>query len=145
MKAIAISLAWVVGTVVAIVVWRRLFPAPMPGWFDPLNTWYRNRAFRPAVALQQFAVTPGLGVLELGPAGGYLTAAAAETIGPTGLLVALDIQRSLLRRLRARLGAQSPPLVQANALTLPFRDGAFDTVILAGVLGELPDRPKALR
>jgi len=142
---ILITLASVVGTVAAIVVWRRLFPAPMPAWFDPINTWYRNRALPPTVALQQFAVASGLRVLELGPAGGYLTAAAAETIGPTGLLVALDVQQPLLRRLRARLGPKTPPLVQANALTLPFRDGVFDVVILAGVLGELPDRPKALR
>ena len=115
----------------------------MPAWFDPINTWYRNRAFPPDVALQQFSVASGQRVLELGPAGGYLTAAAAETVGPAGLLVALDIQRPLLSRLKARL-AKSPPLVQGNALALPFRDAAFDVVILAGVLGELPDRLKAL-
>ena len=144
MGTVLIALASLVGTVVAIVVWRRLFPAPMPAWFDPINTWYRNRAFPPDVALQQFSVASCSHVLELGSAGGYLTAAAAEAVGPNGLLVSLDIQRPLLRRLRARLSLESPLLVQANALLLPFRDGAFDVVILAGVLGELPDRPKAL-
>lgn len=144
MRTVLIALASLVGTVVAIVVWRRLFPAPMPAWFDPINTWYRNRAFPPEVALRQFSVASRSRVLELGPAGGYLTAAAAEAVGPRGFLVSLDIQRSLLRRLRARLGPKSPPLVQADALLLPFRDGAFDVVILAGVLGELPDRPKTL-
>jgi ubiquinone/menaquinone biosynthesis C-methylase UbiE len=145
MRAILIGLASVVGIVVAIVVWRRIFPAPMPSWFDPINTWYRDRAFPPSVALQQFGVASGRRVLELGPAGGYLTAAAAQAAGPAGLLVALDIQRPLLRRLRARLGAGCPSLVRANALGLPFRDAIFDLVILAGVLGELPDRPRALR
>jgi len=74
MDTVLITFAWVVGTVVAVVVWRRLVPAPMPAWFDPINTWYRNRAFPPAVALEQFAVASDLRVLELGPAGGYLTA-----------------------------------------------------------------------
>jgi hypothetical protein len=60
-----ITLASVVGTVAAIVVWRRLFPSPMPAWFDPINTWYRNRAFPPAVALAQFSVASGRRVLEL--------------------------------------------------------------------------------
>ena len=145
LRTILVTLASIACTIIGIVVWRRLFPAPMPAWFDPINTWYRNRAFPPTIALQQFAVTSGRRVLELGPAGGYLTAAAAEAVGPAGLLVALDVQRPLLRRLRARLGAKSPPLVQANALTLPFRGAVFDVVILAGVLGELPDRPEALR
>jgi ubiquinone/menaquinone biosynthesis C-methylase UbiE len=143
METIFITLACVGGTVAAVVVWRRLFPSPMPAWFDPINTWYRNSAFPPAVALQQFSVASGQRVLELGPAGGYLTGAAAETVGPSGILVALDIQRPLLRKLRARLAAKSPPLVQGNALALPFRDTVFDVVILAGVLGELPDRVKA--
>jgi len=60
-----ITLASVVGTVAAIVVWRRLFPSPMPAWFDPINTWYRNRAFPPPVALAQFSVASGRRVLEL--------------------------------------------------------------------------------
>jgi ubiquinone/menaquinone biosynthesis C-methylase UbiE len=138
------AIASLAGTVAAIVVWRRLFPGPMPAWFDPINTWYRSRAFPPEVALKQFSVGPRSRVLEVGPAGGYLTGAAAESVGPDGLLVALGLQRPLLRRLRRRLGSKSPPLVQATALLLPFRDGAFDVVILAGVLGELPDRRKAL-
>jgi ubiquinone/menaquinone biosynthesis C-methylase UbiE len=145
MSAILITLGSIAGTIVAIVVWRRLFPAPMPAWFDPINTWYRKRAFPPAVALRQFSVSSGQRVLEVGPAGGYLTAAATEVTGPSGLLVALDVQRSLLRRLRTRLGSKPLLLVQANALALPFRGGIFDVVILAGVLGELPDRPQALR
>ena len=145
LHTLLITLASVACTIVGIVVWRRLFPAPMPAWFDPINTWYRNRAFPPAVALRQFSLSSGQRVLELGPAGGYLTAAAAEIVGSSGMLVALDIQRPLLRRLRAKLGSRSIPLIQANALALPFRNSTFNAVILAGVLGELPDRPRALR
>ena len=44
MGSLLITLAWVLGTIAAIVVWRRLFPAPMPAWFDAINTWYRRRA-----------------------------------------------------------------------------------------------------
>lgn len=145
MTTLLITAACTVGTVVAVVVWRRIYPAPMPAWFDSLNTWYRNRTLPPQVALRQFAVTPGRRVLEIGPAGGYLTGAAAETVGPDGRLVAIDVQALLLRKLRKRLGRRTPPLVCADASSLPFRGAAFDVVILAGVLGEIPDRQGALR
>ena len=45
------------------------------------------------------------------------------------------------RRLR-RAGVRNASYTQANAVTLPFRSGAFDVAFLVAVLGEVPD-PKA--
>ena len=86
----------------------------------------------------------GMTVLELGPGGGYLTLAALDRVMPGGQLICLDVQLGMLERLRGELGARTPPLVCASGSRLPFRTGAFDAVFLAHVLGEIPDRSRAL-
>ncbi len=45
---------------------------------------------------------------------------------------------------RARRRAHGVPLVQARAEALPFRDGAFDTVVASLVLCSVDDTPRAL-
>jgi ubiquinone/menaquinone biosynthesis C-methylase UbiE len=140
------ALAWSVGVLVAVIVWRRLFAAPMPAIFDAtLDTSFRRRHFSPDAAAERHGLGPGMRVLELGPAGGYLTSAAQRRIQPGGRLVCLDLQPALLRKLRNRLGAETPPLVCGNAQRLPFRDGAFDLVFVVEVMGEIPDKGMALR
>jgi ubiquinone/menaquinone biosynthesis C-methylase UbiE len=83
-------------------------------------------------------------VLEVGPAGGYLTAAAHSRVQPGGSLVAIDLQRPLLEKLRTRLGPNAPPLVCGDATKLPFRNASFDLLFIAEVMGEIPDRALAL-
>jgi len=146
MRYVLAWVAWSVGIFLAVVVWRRIFPGPMPRLFDPtLDTAYRRRHFSPEVAADRHGLVPGMLVLEIGPAGGYLTGAAVERVGPRGRVVSLDLQLALLHRLRARLGPATPPLVRGDATRLPFRAGSFDLVFLSSVLGEIPDKPSAMR
>jgi ubiquinone/menaquinone biosynthesis C-methylase UbiE len=117
----------------------------MPRVFDfSLDSGYRRRHFSPEVAAERHGLMPGMRVLEVGPAGGYLTGAAQEKIRPNGSLVCIDLQRPLLRKLRTRLGAATPDLVCGDAARLPFRSGAFDLVFVVEVMGEIPDKPAAL-
>ena len=146
MKTLLISLACTLATLVGIIAWRRLVPAPMPRVFDfILRTKFRRRTFSPDVAAERHGLMPGMRALEVGPAGGYLTAAAARKIKPGGQLVSLDLQLEFLRTLRARLGSATPLLVCADASRLPFRLGCFDLVFVADVMGEIPDKHGALR
>jgi ubiquinone/menaquinone biosynthesis C-methylase UbiE len=46
---------------------------------------------------------------------------------------------------RRRLGARTPALVCGTASALPFRDAAFDRILMVSVLGEVPDRIAVLR
>ena len=132
MGTVLISLAWTAGILLAIITWRRLVPAPMPRIFDfILRTKFRGRTFSPEVAADRHGVAPGMRVLEVGPAGGYLTAAAAEKVKPGGQLVSLDLQLVFLKTLRARLGAATPLLVCGDASHLPFRQGCFDLAFVA--------------
>jgi ubiquinone/menaquinone biosynthesis C-methylase UbiE len=117
----------------------------MPRVFDfILNTKFRKRTFSPETAAERHGLAPGMRVLEVGPAGGYLTAAAAEKIRPGGQLISVDLQLALLQTLRTRHGGSTPPLVCGNASRLPFRNGSFDLVFVVEVMGEIPDKPGAL-
>ncbi len=60
------------------------------------------------------------------------------------MLFCLDIQLAMLRKLRARLGDEAPPLVCANGASLPFHAGSFDRIYMSHVLGEIPNRVAAL-
>ena len=94
MRTVFISAAWTVATLLAIVAWRRLVPAPMPRIFDfILRTKFRRRTFSPEAAAERHGLAPGMRVLEVGPAGGYLTAAAAQKLKPHGTELGLAEDR----------------------------------------------------
>ncbi len=106
---------------------RALF---MPGW----------------KTLKHFDLREGQTVLELGPGPGYYTVEASQTLGSTGRLVCLDVQRGMIERLVARLGdgaGNVDPLV-CDAMRLPLRDSTVDRAFLVTVLGEIPYAAAAL-
>jgi ubiquinone/menaquinone biosynthesis C-methylase UbiE len=94
-----------------------------------------------------FHINRGRTVLELGPGPGYFTVEVARRLGPEGRLVCVDIQLKMIRALRRRLQreavANALPLV-GNALALPLAGRSLDCAFLVTVLGEVPDRLKAL-
>ena len=139
------SALWAIGILAAIVVVARLHsrlaPSAFPPWLTPiLAAPYRNRGR----ILERAGLRPGERVLEIGPGAGWITEQAVERLGADGRLVCLDLQIAMLRKVRSRLGARTPGLVQASGSRLPFRDGAFDRAFLIHVLGEIPDRPAAV-
>ncbi len=98
--------------------------------------------------LERFGLRPGDTVLELGPGPGYYTAETGKMVGATGRVLCLDLQPEMLDMLRGRLdekGVRNAHPVAADALRLPLADGSVDAAFLVTVLGEIPDRPGALR
>jgi len=73
-------------------------------------------------------------VLELGAGPGFFSPSIAKAV--TGSAIVADLQPEMVRMARARLGCTA---VACDALALPFADGAFDAVVLATMLGEVPD------
>jgi SAM-dependent methyltransferase len=94
-----------------------------------------------------FHINRGRTVLELGPGTGYFTVEVASRLGPEGRLVCVDIQPKMIGALRRRLRREAVtnalPLV-GNALALPLAGRSVDGAFLVTVLGEVPDRLKAL-
>ncbi len=97
--------------------------------------------------VDSFHIDTGQTVLELGPGPGYFSVEVARRVGPEGRLVCVDIQPEMLGALRSRLlraGVTNASPMLGDALGLPLADSSTDCAFLVTVLGELPDRPKAL-
>jgi len=97
--------------------------------------------------VDSFHIDTGRTVLELGPGPGYFSVEVARRLGSEGRLVCVDIQSEMIGALRRRLlrerVSNALPMV-GDALALPLADSSVDCAFLVTVLGELPDRPKAL-
>ena len=97
--------------------------------------------------LERSHVEPAATVLELGPGTGYFSVEASRMTGPGGRLVCLDIQRPMLAELAGHLrdaGVTNAGVILGDATHLPLADESVDTAYLVAVLGEIPDRPRAL-
>ena len=139
---------WILGGVVvalvAAIAWRRRNPAPYPPHLAfLLDIPIPGLRTKPSALVEHLALEPGTRVVEIGPGSGVYTKALLEA-EPQPRLVCLDLQPTMLQNLRRRLGARSPSLVCANASALPFRDHSVDRILLVSVLGEVPNRDRAL-
>jgi ubiquinone/menaquinone biosynthesis C-methylase UbiE len=100
----------------------------------------------PRRVLAAFGVEAGQTALEIGTGTGFYSIEAARRVGPQGRLICLELQADMLRRARTRLAAAgaSAHFVRADACALPIRAACIDHVLAITVLGEIPDRPRAL-
>ncbi len=127
----------------------RLLARPCPYRFAwvldlPMRRWHAG----PEKILAAFGLEAGERILEIGPGTGYYAIDAARIVAREGAFFGLDIQLPMLlelRRRNAQAGGTPMHLVQASADRLPIRAGSLDRVYLTAVLGEIPDRPAALR
>lgn len=96
--------------------------------------------------LARAGVRPGERVLDLATGTGDLAAGLAQRLGERGLLVASDINASMLARGRDRLLNDGivAPAVQADAQALPFAGGRFHCVTIGFGLRNVTDQSAAL-
>jgi ubiquinone/menaquinone biosynthesis C-methylase UbiE len=84
-------------------------------------------------------------VLELGCGPGFFSPYVVKAAA-SGQVVLADLQVEMVRLARDRLGPQrAVSCVQADGSALPFASGLFDAVIIATVLGEIPDPGACIR
>lgn len=135
-------------TVLRVV--RRLYPMPIPAFFTQLidNPIRRRFVQRPEVVADRVGLRPGMVVVEIGPGKGSYTLAMAERVAPGGRVYAIDIQETVVERLRGsaeREGvANLLPRVD-DAYDLSFEDGSVDRVVAIACLPEIPEPVRALR
>lgn len=106
---------------------------------------YRRRQVGPL--LDRIGIRPGERVLELGPGPGAFTVAAAQRAEPGGSLVAVDIQPAMIAAVERRVqqvGLTNVETRVAGAHDLPLDSESVDRAFLVTVLGEIPDRQRAL-
>jgi ubiquinone/menaquinone biosynthesis C-methylase UbiE len=145
--AIAVaSLALVaVGWRVASRRWPRPCPAQL-AWV--LENPFMDRVAGSATLLDRADVHPGMRVLDAGCGPGRIAIPAADRVGPAGEVVALDIQEGMLARVRAKIAARGITNIRTVLGSLDattVEADAFDRAFLVTVLGEVPDRARAMR
>ncbi|OGL09481.1 MAG: hypothetical protein A3F92_12230 [Candidatus Rokubacteria bacterium RIFCSPLOWO2_12_FULL_71_22] len=112
---------------------------------NSLMTGGRHHAWRAAVA-RAAATAPAGPVLDLATGTADL-ALALRAAAPERLVVGADFSEGMLREGRAKLAARGEgrvALLAADALALPFRDGAFACVMSAFLLRNLEDLERGL-
>ncbi len=123
----------------------RSMPCPSAlGWLvqNPIRRWYMRHL------LDRVGVKPGETVLELGCGPGAFTVEAAQRLGPTGKLIAIDIQPGMIAQAERRVrqaGLSNVEFHVASAYDLPVDDESVDRAFLVTVLPEIPDQMGALR
>ena len=132
------------------LVWRaasRRRSLPCPSWLS----WMVDNPLskgRTTTTLRQLDLAPGLAVLDAGCGPGRLTIPIAAAIGPSGRVVAMDIQPEMLRRAQEkadRASLRNVGFVRAGLGQGTLIPDTFDRAVLITVLGEIPDRIAALR
>lgn len=138
--------------VLAAIIWRMASHRqnlPCPVWLRWLvevdNPFTKTN--RAKFIVGTLAIARGMQVLDAGCGPGRLTIPLARGVGPTGRVVALDIQPGMLERARSRTitaGLTNVEFVESGIGYSKLLDNQFDRVVLVTVLGEIPDRAAAL-
>jgi len=82
-------------------------------------------------------------VLEIAAGTGVVTRAMASTLDDRVSIVATDLNPAMLEQASAVGTKRSVEWRQADAMQLPFPDGAFDAVVCQFSVMFFPDKPKA--
>jgi ubiquinone/menaquinone biosynthesis C-methylase UbiE len=78
-------------------------------------------------------------VAEIGAGPGFFSPAIADVV-PDGVVIVVDLQVEMVQLARGRLrGRSNTQFVVADATRLPFRSSSIAAVVLATMLGEIPD------
>jgi ubiquinone/menaquinone biosynthesis C-methylase UbiE len=136
-----------VAATVAAGFWWRKNPSACPYgqrfWVEAPHPFISRERLREVLRPQ-----PGERLLEIGVGTGYYSLELAESVGPAGVLELFDLQQEFLdhvMRSAAERGVTNLVPARGDATDLPYEDASVDAVILTAVLGEIPDRPAALR
>lgn len=129
---------------------RRFYHFPIPGFLTQLidNPIRRRFIQRPEVVADRMRLGPGMTVVEIGPGKGSYTKAVAERVLPDGRVYAIDIQESVIERLRERFEKEGVtnvhPMID-DAYDLSLEDGSVDRILAIAVLPEIPNPVRVLR
>jgi predicted methyltransferase len=102
-----------------------------------------DRYRRPDLLLAALALRPGERAAEIGAGSGYLTLGLAAAVGPTGRVVATDVDAAALAALRARAGAHLAAPIETRLVTADdpgLLQERYDLILMCEVDHLLPDR-----
>jgi len=143
-----LSFMFFLEVIARIIRHYRHFPVPafMTQVID--NPVRRRFVQRPGVIADRIHLGSGMVVVEIGPGKGGYTKAFAERVLPSGIVYAVDIQESVVERLRRRFEREVVTNVYPridDAHNLSLQDVSVDRVIAMSCLPEIPEPVGVLR
>ena len=134
--------------VIIAVIWRfssARSSIPCPSWLSWLveldNPFLKNNSASEIIL--HLSLRSGMKVLDFGCGPGRLTIPVAKQIGPSGTVIAFDIQPGMLERVRVKANQENLgniQFVQGAAGEGKLGKNEYDRVLLVTVLGEIPDK-----
>jgi len=112
------------------------------------NPLRRRLLQKPELIAERMQLKPGMTVIEIGPGKGSYTKAVAKKVEPNGKVFAIDIQKSIITRLKKKIKKENiqniiPKIEDANNLS--FEDESVDRIFAITCLPEIPDPVRILR
>jgi SAM-dependent methyltransferase len=120
---------------------RAFFAARAATW----DTKFGNDLPAYAQAVAEAGLAYGAVVLDLGCGTGRALPALREAVGPTGVVVGLDLTPQMLAVARPRAAAAHATLLLGDARHLPLGTASVDAIFAAGLITHLPDAHAGLR
>jgi protein-L-isoaspartate(D-aspartate) O-methyltransferase len=112
---------------------------------DPERQLFNGAPALVAGAIDLLGLTPGVSVLHVGAGLGYYSAVLAHVTGPTGRVVAIEVDKTLAARAQANTAARPWLDIRAGDATSAF-DDTFDAILVStGVTHPQPAWLDALR
>ena len=108
----------------------------------------REQEERPSLAIQSLRLQPGMVVADFGAGSGYYTERLARAVGPTGKVLAVDLQPEMLQLVGARarrLGLTNVELVRSTPDDPRLPAGTVDLILMVDVYHELASPQVVLR
>jgi len=103
---------------------------------------------KPETVAKRMNLEPGMIVVEIGPGKGSYTKSLAKSVLPDGKVYAIDIQESIIKRLKKRIEKEKIeniiPKID-DAYNLSFEDESVDRVLMIACLPEIPDPIRVLK
>ncbi|WP_297058852.1 methyltransferase domain-containing protein [Thermosulfurimonas sp.] len=118
--------------------------------FDPrekhkLESPERRRHLPPERVLELLELKPGETLLDLGCGTGYFALPAAQRVGPSGRVFAVDVEEEMLAEVRKKAsGIPQIELIRSETYRVPLPQAVAEAALLAFVLHEVEDPVRLL-
>lgn len=145
-------MAFVLTATAGVVAWRKLasvrsLPFP-PGFSFLLETPFMDKVASSDTILKRSGIKEGMSVADIGCGTGRLTIPAAQAVGTSGRVVALDIQKEMLQQVKEKIfdnDLENVALRHGGAGEGFLEKDSFDRIYMVGVFGEISDQLAALK
>jgi ubiquinone/menaquinone biosynthesis C-methylase UbiE len=104
----------------------------------------------PQEVIAQFDIVPGMTAADMGAGSGHITIALSKAVGENGVVLAVEIQKEILDRLRGDLSSQGIGNVELmwgdieHPRGTKIKDFSVDRAVMSNTMFQLEDRKGAV-